>query len=74
MRADLPVAELEGMSRDELIVLVRRQAGRITVQDQQILMRGVGHLIAPEVATDSETLRCPRNSVLAVQPSDWRLT
>lgn len=36
MRFDLPVSGPEEMSRDELIVVVHRQAGRITVQDQRI--------------------------------------
>ena len=33
---DLPVLEPEEMSRDELIVVVRRQAGQLAVQDRQI--------------------------------------
>src|SRR5215207_6361315 len=36
MRLDLPVLEPEEMSRDELIVVVRRQAGQITAQAVQI--------------------------------------
>jgi transposase len=36
MGFDLPVSELEEMSRDELIVVVRRQAGQLAVQDRQI--------------------------------------
>jgi transposase len=36
MRFDLPVSGLEEMSRDELIVVVRRQAGRISAMDGQI--------------------------------------
>jgi hypothetical protein len=33
---DLPVFEPEEMSRDELIVVVRRQAGQLAMQDRQI--------------------------------------
>src|SRR4051794_15402162 len=36
MRLDLPVLEPEEMSRDELIVVVRRQAGQISAQAAQI--------------------------------------
>jgi transposase len=36
LRFDLLVPEPEEMSRDELIVVVRRQAGRLVVQDRQI--------------------------------------
>jgi transposase len=36
VRFDLPVPEPEEMSRDELIVMVRRQAGQITAQAVQI--------------------------------------
>src|SRR5215213_850469 len=36
MRLDLPVLEPEEMSRDELIVVVRRQAGQISAQAVQI--------------------------------------
>jgi transposase len=36
VRFDLPVPEPEEMSRDELIVVVRRQAGQLAVQDRQI--------------------------------------
>ena len=36
MRFDLPVLEPEEMSRDELIVVVRRQAGQISAQAVQI--------------------------------------
>ena len=36
MRFDLPVPEPEEMSRDELIVVVRRQAGQISAQAVQI--------------------------------------
>ncbi|MGH3828367.1 MAG: DUF6444 domain-containing protein [Pseudonocardiaceae bacterium] len=39
MRFDLLVSGLEEMSRDELIVVVRRQAGRITAQDQRITVQ-----------------------------------
>jgi hypothetical protein len=48
VRFDLPVPELEEMSRDELIVVVRRQAGQITAQAAQIaeLMETVEALTA----------------------------
>jgi transposase len=36
VRFDLPVPEPEEMSRDELIVVVRRQAGQLAAQDRQI--------------------------------------
>jgi transposase len=39
VRFDLPVSEPEEMSRDELIVVVRRQADRIAAQDQQITVQ-----------------------------------
>ena len=36
MRFDLPVPGPEEMSRDELIVVVARQAGQLAAQDRQI--------------------------------------
>jgi len=36
VRFDLPMSELEEMSRDELVVVVRRQAGQITAMAGQI--------------------------------------
>jgi transposase len=53
MRFDLPVSKPEEMSRDELIVVVRRQAGQLAAQDRQITAQA-GQI--SELAEANETL------------------
>jgi hypothetical protein len=72
VRFDLPVPEPEEMSRDELIVVVRRQAGQITAQAGQIaeLMETVETLTATLAKLEHLLSRNSRNSSMPPSRDD----